>query len=266
MKGFAQPKNGLYRRVSGKSERPFIAEYKPFVGCMWPFVGPFVGLIGPFVLAGNAFRFGRTNPDQIGPRSAPASTRTTARPNTAGFTLYELMIALAIGAILLTLAAPDMSDFVRNNRIVTVSNDFVANISVTRSEAIKRGVTVIMCRSANPTAANPSCGGTAAQDWSQGWLMYATEGDINERNYVATDTLIRIGPATPSGVRITSDANGNSWLAYNRDASLRESNSAAYAICDDRNESAGRLISIPLSGRPIISKTTTSAATDCTPT
>ncbi len=177
------------------------------------------------------------------------------------------MIALAIGAILLTLAAPDMSDFVKNNRVVTVSNDFVANINVTRSEAIKRGVTVIMCRSANPTAANPTCGGTDTKDWSPGWLMYATNGDIDERNYAAaTDTLIRIGPATPSGVRITSDTNGNSWLAYRRDASLRESDTAAYAICDDRNEAGGRLISIRLSGRPIASKTTTDAATDCTPT
>jgi len=183
-------------------------------------------------------------------------------------TLIELLITLAVGAVLLVVAVPNLNTFVKNNRIVSSTNDFIAAVNIARTEAIRRGVTVVMCRTTQPLAATPSCNrsGSTANDWSTGWLMYATDGDINERDYAsATDELIRVGQATGGSVELTSDTQGNQWLAINRDGTLREADTAAYAVCDDRGYDYGRLIRINLTGRAQVAYTTSDAATDCTP-
>jgi len=183
-------------------------------------------------------------------------------------TLIELLITLAVGAVLLVVAVPNLSTFVKNNRILSTSNDFIAAVNIARTEAIRRGVTVVLCRTMLPLATTPTCNrsGSTANDWSTGWLMYATDGDINERDYAsATDELIRVGQATAGSVELTSDSQGNQWLAINRDGTLREADAAAYAVCDDRGYAYGRLIRINLTGRAQIAFTTSDSATDCTP-
>lgn len=74
-----------------------------------------------------------------------------------GFTLVELMITLAVAAILLTVGIPSFRDFVMNNRITTQANEFVASIHLARSLAIKHQRPTQICVSANPTAATPVC-------------------------------------------------------------------------------------------------------------
>jgi type IV fimbrial biogenesis protein FimT len=184
-------------------------------------------------------------------------------------TLIELLITLAVGAVLLVVAVPNLNTFVKNNRIVSATNDFVAAVNIARTEAIRRGVTVVLCRTTQPLAATPSCDrtGSSANDWSTGWLMYATDGDIDERDYAsATDDLIRVGQATGGSVELTSNGTGNQWLAINRDGTLREAgNTAAYAVCDDRGYDYGRLIRINATGRAQVAFTTSDSATNCTP-
>lgn len=66
--------------------------------------------------------------------------------NPRGFTLIELIVTIAILAILLGLAAPSFRDLIENNRTATRTNDLVAALNFARSEAIKRGVDVSLCR------------------------------------------------------------------------------------------------------------------------
>src|SRR3569832_2414901 len=54
-----------------------------------------------------------------------------------GFTLVELLVTISIATILVTLAVPSFSDFVKNNRMITLTNDFVTALNVARSEAIR---------------------------------------------------------------------------------------------------------------------------------
>ena len=85
--------------------------------------------------------------------------------NEMGFTLVELIVTMAIAAIILTQAVPSFSTMISNNRLTTQTNDLVADINLARSEAIKRGLRVILCRTANPNAVAATCGGTA-NTWS----------------------------------------------------------------------------------------------------
>ena len=53
-------------------------------------------------------------------------------PKPTGFTLIEMMIAIAIGAILMAIAVPNFRSFVRNNHLITETNTLVGHINVAR--------------------------------------------------------------------------------------------------------------------------------------
>lgn len=82
-----------------------------------------------------------------------------------GFTLLELMVVVAIAAVLLAIGLPSFQNTLRSNRLATTSNQFTAAIAMARSEAIKSTLAAGMCPSANGTA----CG----NDWNAGWLVWS---------------------------------------------------------------------------------------------
>jgi type IV fimbrial biogenesis protein FimT len=186
------------------------------------------------------------------------------KPNNAshGFTLVEMMIALAVGAILLTVAVPSFIYMTKNNKITSHINYLVSQIHYARVEASKRSTRVILCRSADPTAASPTCGGTA-NTWSTGWLVFAL-GDTTSRTtpylYDHTkDTLLMIGQAR-DGVIIKTDSHANNNLEFNTDGSTAESGTAYFAFCDDRGVDYGKEVEVLPTGRAQVI-----TATTCTP-
>lgn len=66
------------------------------------------------------------------------ATKSTSRMQ--GFTLMELMIAIAVLAILITIAAPSISETIRNNQIAAQNNELIALINLARNEAVRRNV------------------------------------------------------------------------------------------------------------------------------
>ena len=92
-----------------------------------------------------------------------------------GFTLLELMVVLAIIAILTTLAAPSFTQLIQSNTISSNVNTFLADMRFARSESIRRGGGVVMCRSDAPEAVNPTCGsgsGPGGHGWVSGWIIF----------------------------------------------------------------------------------------------
>lgn len=181
----------------------------------------------------------------------------------AGFTLVELMMTLVIAGIIATQAVPSFGKMIARNRLVTQTNDLVADIHLARSEAVTRGARVILCRSADPRATTPSCSGTT-QTWTTGWLLYA-ESD-GTAGFLASggDTLIRIGQPAHSSITIKTNATSNNNLEYNADGTTNEGgNTAVFAICDtDGGTTTGRQININGVGRP---RLTSGSISSCTP-
>jgi len=177
-----------------------------------------------------------------------------------GFTIIELMVTVGVVSILLAIAVPSLSSMVKNNRLSTQVNMVMADVHLARSEAVKRGVRVIMCRTADPNLSTPACGGST-QDWSTGYLMFTAE-DGNDTYQAGTDTLIRRGQPAQDGVELRTIATWNNNLEINPDGTLNEGGTAIMAICDDRNEAYGKQITILLSGA---ARMKSSNITDCEP-
>lgn len=60
----------------------------------------------------------------------------------AGFTLLELMVIVAVIAIIMTVAVPNLREMIKNNRVTSQGNEMVAIINYARNEALRRNVNV----------------------------------------------------------------------------------------------------------------------------
>lgn len=71
----------------------------------------------------------------------------------SGFTLIELMVTLAVAVIIATIAVPNFKLLIQDNRTVTQTNALISALNLARSEAIKRGGNVSVCRTGTSYAA-----------------------------------------------------------------------------------------------------------------
>lgn len=88
-----------------------------------------------------------------------------------GFSLLELLIALAIGGIVLGFAVPGMRTFLANNRSATQTNMVVGALALARNEAVTRSLPVTLCALA--TADGSQCVASGAVFyWDRGWMLF----------------------------------------------------------------------------------------------
>jgi len=96
----------------------------------------------------------------------------------AGFTLIEVMVAVVVLSVLLSIGVPNFRDFIRNARLSAAANDFISATNLARAEAIKRNRPASVC---SRTLGEDTCddGG----DFRDGWLVFVdldADGDIDD--------------------------------------------------------------------------------------
>lgn len=112
-----------------------------------------------------------------------------------GFTLIELMVAMAVLAILVTVAIPNFQAFQLSNRMALQANDIITALNLARSEAVKRAANVTVCSSSNGT----SCTG----GWAQGWIVQDAGGAV-----------IRMQPALSGASSLSGGTNVASTITF----------------------------------------------------
>ena len=100
-----------------------------------------------------------------------------------GFTTLELMVTVAIAAMLAAVAAPGMLDFIRSNRLSTAARQFDADLVLARREAIKRNTRVLVC----PVGTTAGKCGSGTTAWAQGWLVCYDADQSGDCDDTATD-------------------------------------------------------------------------------
>jgi type IV fimbrial biogenesis protein FimT len=139
-----------------------------------------------------------------------------------GFTLVELIVTLSLAAILLTIAIPNFQALIRSNRLTATTNEFVAFFNLTRSEAIRRGSSVSLCKTANGAACTTTGG------WEAGWLVFA---DPNANGVVdGGEELIRVHEALDGqSTLVSSSGTAGSLISFNGSGFV--SQSGTLALC-----------------------------------
>ena len=117
-----------------------------------------------------------------------------------GFTLIELMVSVALIAIMLTLAVPSLTTFQRNAELTSATNTLVSAINAARGEAMKRGVYAAIVPA-------------DASNWSSGWIVFV---DTNRNGiYDSTvDTVAMTKEAPPTYLTISGNGIASGSTPY----------------------------------------------------
>ncbi|MEH6542642.1 MAG: GspH/FimT family pseudopilin [Porticoccaceae bacterium] len=165
-----------------------------------------------------------------------------------GFTLVELMIVIALMAILIAVAAPSFTQLIKNNRLQTMADTFYTSVILTRSEALARNSPVIMCKSSDGS----TCVTTG--DWQQGWIVFEDTDRTGDKHATDEPALKRY-PAMAAGYTLTTAGSTfQNQLIYRPDGTANSFDT--FRVCDpDADVTTGLSITISIVGRPRMSKT-----------
>lgn len=142
-----------------------------------------------------------------------------------GFTLIELVVTVAIVAILAALGAPTMRDTVLNQQVRTATFDIYSSLIYARSEAIKRNASINVVQ--------------AASGWAAGWTVQLASDNSTLRTQAALSNTSVTGPAAA--------------ITYRRDGRLANGAAPSFTLDISGNSNiVKRCVTVNLSGQPNI--------------
>ena len=163
---------------------------------------------------------GRQQQSEIRPTAVMQHSARWCR-RVAGFTMTELLVTIALAAILTTVAVPSFNGLIANQRAKTYASELFATLVRTRSEAISRNASITL---------SPKTGG-----WSTGWQIFDPAGNLLEDRAAAAGVTI----AGPAGV------------TYRPSGRLQAGAAPTFLITTTSGSTTNyQCVSVDLSGRP----------------
>ncbi|HEB26442.1 MAG TPA: prepilin-type N-terminal cleavage/methylation domain-containing protein [Porticoccus sp.] len=169
-----------------------------------------------------------------------------------GFTLIELMITVALVAILLALSAPYFRETITSNKIGAEANNLKASLNLARSTAARLNQPVTLCKSAD----GDDC--TTNDNWEQGWITF---NDLNMDGTVdsgGVELVIQEYSPLPTGYTLRSTAQFSDLVTFlpqgnaRGSASLNETSSFRICATDasgEEDDAKARQVFINITGR-----------------
>jgi type IV fimbrial biogenesis protein FimT len=125
------------------------------------------------------------------------------------FTLVELMVTMAVFAVLVTIAIPAFNSYVRTNRLSSETNALVGALSFARSEAVKRGANISVCRSSD----GATCA-TDASGWNAGWIIFVNTDNDAPAAVDAGEEILHVYGALSTGNTLSASAGFSNYITY----------------------------------------------------
>lgn len=199
-------------------------------------------------------------------RQHPASQplRASPRKHLLGLSLIELLVTLSIAVILLTIGVPSFTNMMASNTASSYANDLVADINYARSEAITRGMRVVVCKG-TATAAGSVCN---AGNWEDGWKVFedcngnqvvnnTTCPDRNGDGALDNESVLRVHSGLSNGWTLRGNNNVVNQITFRPDG--RTGNNGTLVACksgvlNDGNQTRSSAVVVLGTGRARVSQ------------
>ena len=156
-----------------------------------------------------------------------------SRRRVRAFTLIELLMVMAIVAVLMALAAPSYGRLIGRSHVRTASSELAVSLNEARFAAAMRRAHVVAC----PSEDRSHCDRTT--QWHHGWILF--EDSNRDRDHSADEPVIGVSQAQRPGIAIVSTI-GRMQIDYQPDGSAGGSNLTLTAC--DRMADAGAATSL----------------------
>ncbi|MBO9740652.1 GspH/FimT family pseudopilin [Xanthomonas axonopodis pv. begoniae] len=110
----------------------------------------------------------------------------------SAFTLIELMVTVAVLAIVMAVAVPAFGTLIRSSRLTASANEMVAALQLARSEAVRQNSAVAVCRSDNGSTC--ATGGA----WTQSITVVVRTGQVLRVSQIRSGLVVDASPAVNS--------------------------------------------------------------------
>lgn len=153
-----------------------------------------------------------------------------------GFTLLELMATLAVLGILMAVAIPNMSQFVKNERLTSFSNTLLSDLMLARSKSVELNQSVIVCASSD----EENCTGGSFEN---GWIV-----TIDNDGDGTGDELIKVQQPITGDIEFNLNDPVLSTIIFDT-RGFTPDTIGTISICDDRGNDHAKALTISRTGR-----------------
>ncbi|MDX1799910.1 MAG: GspH/FimT family pseudopilin [Marinobacter sp.] len=159
----------------------------------------------------------------------------------AGFTIIELMVTFSVLAIIATFAVPSFRDVIISNSVASDRDELFVTLNFARSEAVKRGRAVTVCKSANGSSCDNSL------DWTAGWLVF--QDDNRDGAKAGTEPAIRAHGALDGQVAVAFSGTANVITYESRGLLLSSASAGTFTFSHSAGSKFDRTIELGVTGR-----------------
>lgn len=155
-----------------------------------------------------------------------------------GFTLYELLMTMALVGIVLAAGLPSFSAMLARQRQAVEINALFHAIHLARKESIVRRKVVSLC----PSPDGESCEPTT--DWSAGWIMFENTDRDSPPRLDPGEIVLRTHRVSEE-VRILANRRG-----FTLRATVLRATNGTFIVCDRLERTPAKGLVISYTGRP----------------
>ena len=160
------------------------------------------------------------------------------RQQHGGFSLYELLMTLALAALLVSIGLPSFSSLLARNRQAVEINALFHAFHLARKQSIMRRKVVSLC----PSRDGETC--LDDKDWSTGWIMFENT-DRDSPPHVDPGEMVLRAHDVSDSVRIIANRKG-----FTLRATFKRATNGTFVICDTQNRAAAKGLIVSYTGRP----------------
>ncbi|WP_105200985.1 GspH/FimT family pseudopilin [Pseudoalteromonas sp. T1lg10] len=144
-----------------------------------------------------------------------------------GFTLIELMVTIAIGAILLGMALFSTTQMTNKEKANNFAMEFKRQVKFARAKAMTTGDPVVMC-----AMENPGSDGACADDWTTGSIVMFSDINASDEFESSDDVLLRSLSSLVSNSKLKSTAT-DKFLIFDQRGQVNTTQSFIYCPTSD---------------------------------